>query len=262
MTDTPDTIARRIATAHRVREQFIPLDAAYTGDLGFAYAVQEQLITGWQSGGSGKIAGWKVGLTAARMQAMVGVNEPISGAIFAERQLASGAVLHRSQFVRLGIEAEIAVCIGDPFPEETELHPPEVLRRLRYASAAYEIIEDRNADYSRLDAASLIADNSWNHGMVLGAPTLAARLGVLTGRKGVLTINDRVSDQGMSDDIGGDPLRIVGWLGAHLARRGRPLLPGQWVLTGSLVTTKFPEPGDELRFAVEGLETVVVRIAQ
>jgi 2-keto-4-pentenoate hydratase len=65
----------------------------------------------------------------------------------------------------------------------------------------------------------------------------------------------------MSEDVGGDPLRIVAWLAAHLARRGQPLLPGQWVLTGSIVTTKFPNASDTYHFAVDGLPPVAVSIA-
>ena len=33
--------------------------------------------------------------------------------------------------------------------------------------AAIEIVDDRNADYANLDVLSLVADNSWNGGIVL-----------------------------------------------------------------------------------------------
>jgi len=58
-----------------------------------------------------------------------------------------------------------------------------------------------------------------------------------------------------------DGVEIIAWLAAHLARRGQPLQPGQWVLTGSIVTTKFPRQGDRLHFALEGLSAVEVQIA-
>ena len=35
--------------------------------------------------------------------------------------------------------------------------------------AAFELIEDRHADYKTSKALSLIADNAWNGGIVLGA---------------------------------------------------------------------------------------------
>ncbi len=261
MTDTAvNDLARKLADAHRARARFVPLESHRIGDLNFAYAVQEKLISRWQEAGEGPIVGWKVGVTSARMQAMAGIDQPIAGAILAKRMHASGAALNSAEFVRLGIEAEIAVRIGTGFPETEVLETQEVLRRIDGVSAAFEVVEDRNADYSALDAASLIADNSWNKGIVLGTPSSARGIASLIGRRGVLTVNGRVIDQGMSEDVGGDPLRIVAWLAAHLARRHQPLQPDQWVLTGSIVTTKFPLPGDRYEFAVDGLMPVEARV--
>jgi 2-keto-4-pentenoate hydratase len=253
--------AEKIARAHRMRARFSPLDADRIGDLEFAYAVQDRLISLWQAAGEGEIIGWKVGVTSARMQDMVGISQPIAGAILSRHRHGSGAELHAADFVRLGIEAEIAVCIGTAIPETEMLEPAAILGRLAQVSVAFEVVEDRDADYKNLDAASLIADNSWNKGIVIGPPTAADRIVGLVGRRGVLTVNGEVLDQGMSEDVGGDPLRIVAWLAAHLARRGQALRPGQWVLTGSIVTTKFPRPGDLYHFGVDGLEPVEVRIA-
>ncbi len=224
-----------------MRVRFSPLEDHWIGDLEFAYAVQDALVARWQEAGKGHIAGWKVGVTSARMQAMVGINQPVAGAILAKRVHTSGAVLSCKDFVRLGIEAELAVCIGASIPETEVLDPEEVLHRIASVSTAFEVVEDRNADYTRLDAASLIADNSWNMGVVLGPPTPAREISTLIGRRGTLTVNRRIADQGMSEDVGGDPLRIVAWLASHLAKRGHPLLPEQWVMTGSIVTTKFSD---------------------
>jgi 2-keto-4-pentenoate hydratase len=261
MIDTPaDELALELAVAHQRRDPFTPIPARWR-DLNFAYSVQDRLVSRWREAGEGDIVGWKVGLTSARMQAFAGINQPIAGAILSRHQRQSGTTLDSSQYVHLGIEAELAVRIGTAFLELEEQHPGEVLRRLDSISAAFEIVEDRNADYRSLDAASLIADNSWNMGVVLGVPTSAQRIHALTGRRGVLSVNGEPTDQGMSEDCGGDPLRIVAWLAAHLARRGQPLQPHQWVLTGSIVTTKFPMPGDRFHFALEGLSPVEVQIA-
>jgi 2-keto-4-pentenoate hydratase len=253
-------MAEQIVQAHRARRRFAPLAAEKIGDLDFAYAVQDRLVALWQEAGAGDIIGWKVGLTSARMQAMVGVSQPIAGAILSAHRHVSGAVLHEADFVRLGIEAEIAVCIGTAIPETDMLGPADILARLECVSAAFEVIEDRDAEYKTLDAASLIADNSWNKGIVLGPPIAASGIITLTGRHGLLTRNGVALDRGMSEDVGGDPLKIAAWAAAHLARRGRLLLPGQWVLTGSIVTTKFPRRGETYHFSVDGLAPVEVHV--
>jgi len=253
--------AEKIAHAHLMRARFSPLAAERIGDLDFAYAVQDRLIALWQAAGEGDIIGWKVGVTSARMQEMVGISQPIAGAILSRHRHNAGAALRAADFVRLGIEAEIAVCIGAAIPETEMLEPADILARLSHVGAAFEIVEDRDADYKNLDAASLIADNSWNKGIVLGPPAAADSIATLIGRRGVLALNGEALDQGMSEDVGGDPLRIAAWLAAHLARRGQMLRPGQWVLTGSIVTTKFPKPGETYLFSVDGLAPVEVRIA-
>jgi 2-keto-4-pentenoate hydratase len=45
----------------------------------------------------------------------------------------------------------------------------------------------------------------------------------------------------------------VVWLANYLSERGHTLRAGEIVSTGSLVTTRFPEPGDHFRFRVEGI---------
>jgi 2-keto-4-pentenoate hydratase len=80
--------------AHRMRGRFSPLDAERIGDLAFAYAVQDRLVSLQQDAGGGDIIGWKLGVTSARMQDMVGINQPIAGAILSSHHHRSGVELH------------------------------------------------------------------------------------------------------------------------------------------------------------------------
>jgi 2-keto-4-pentenoate hydratase len=253
-------MARALLDAHRERAPFLPLAKDRVGDLDLAYAVQDRLVAARRDAGRGEIAGWKIGFTTAPMQALAGIAEPAAGAILADGLHASGAVLRSGDLMHLGLEGEIAVRVCEPFPESDPIAPDRVLQRLDAVAAALEVTDDRNADWSLIEAASLICDNIWNIGAVIGPPAPAATLGVLTGRKGVLSVDGAVRDEGMSEDIGCDPLEIIAWLGAHLARRSQPLQPGQWILTGSFVPTTFPEPGARYRFEVDGLEPVEATI--
>ena len=45
----------------------------------------------------------------------------------------------------------------------------------------------------------------------------------------------------------------MAWLANLLNGRGRMLDRGMIVMTGSSITTKFPAPGDRVRFAIDGL---------
>lgn len=261
MTDTTIELeALALAAEHRGRTRFAPLPQHRLGDLAFAYAVQDRLIQLRQTDGAGAVAGWKIGFTTAPMQALAGIGEPAAGAMLASGLRSSGAELPRGDFTHLGLEGEIAVRVSHAFPETDPIPSDQVLARLDGVAAALEVTDDRNADWSLIEAASLIRDNIWNIGAVIGPVSPAAAIGVLSGRKGVLSIDGAVREEGMSQDIGCDPLAIIAWLGAHLARRGQPLRPGQWIMTGSFVSTTFPEPGARYRFAVEGLEPVEATI--
>jgi 2-oxo-3-hexenedioate decarboxylase/2-keto-4-pentenoate hydratase len=58
----------------------------------------------------------------------------------------------------------------------------------------------------------------------------------------------------------GHPLDAVAWLADHLASDRRGLLRDEIVITGSIVTTKTVAPGDLVRFEVNGLGSVELRV--
>jgi 2-keto-4-pentenoate hydratase len=170
----------------------------------------------------------------------------------------SPAVIPHARYVRLGIEMEVAVQLG------SELHDrptaANVKACLSQVAAAFELVEDRGADYTQLDACSIISDNSWNAGIVIGEPVAAAALGDLLGRAGVLRRDGEEIGRGLTNDAGGDPLEVVAWLASLLQAQGRPLRAGHWVLTGSIIPTIFPGPGEHYEFSVDGLPPVELQI--
>lgn len=259
MTHTAEAIAADIIRQHDGRVPFAPLSPEIRAMPGIGYAVQEHLISHW-SKQHGPIAGWKVGLTSRRMQEMCGIGEPIAGAIFEERFHRSPTRLENTQFVRLGLEAELAVRIAT-VPDPDASGDADMFDHIDAVCAAFEIIEDRAADYAALDAVSLVADNSWNGGIALAQPVSTAGMTSLLDIRGELFRNDMLIETGLSQDAGGDPLAIMRWLAKGLRARGRSLEAGQWIMTGSIVRTQFPKPGEVYRFVLGQLPPVSVTIA-
>ncbi len=252
MTDAA-SFAKAIAQRHRAREAFtLDMPQGRAGDLAFAYATQDALLP--LIGGA--VVGWKIGLTTPRMQAMCGVDEPIVGAILDGRIHASPARVAVGEHVRLGVESEIALRIGRPFPAGEAVGPERALEHVDAIAAAFELIEDSGADYGRLSAATLVSDNAWNAGLVTGPVREPAGFGSLAGRKGVLFKDGEAVDEGSSSDVLGDPANALAWVARHLAGRGRALNVGDWVSTGSIVPTRFVAPGETWRFEVDGLAPV------
>jgi 2-keto-4-pentenoate hydratase len=247
--------AKAIAERHRNRDQFtLEAPPGRAGDMGFGYDVQDQLVPLLASPGE-MVVGYKIGLTTPRMQQMCGVDEPIVGAVLSRRMHASPARVAVGDYVRLGVESEIAVRIGRPFPAG-EIAPERALDHVDVLCAAFELVDDSGADYGRLTAATLVADNAWNAGLVTGPVVAAAGIGSLKDRKGVLFCDGEAIDTGSSSDVLGDPAHALSWVVRHLARRGQALSVGQWVSTGSIVPTKFVTAGQTFRFEVEGLPPV------
>jgi 2-keto-4-pentenoate hydratase len=128
---------------------------------------------------------------------------------------------------------------------------------------AFELVDDRNANYAQFASQilSIIADNAWNAGIVLGPPALDWRAVDLGAAHGTMVVNGAVVGEGDGRDVMGHPLDALVWLANMLAKRGKRLSQGMIVMTGSMVATKFVHPGDMVHFWVEGLGEVHCNVA-
>jgi 2-keto-4-pentenoate hydratase len=257
----PAGVADELMAWHENGQAFVSF-ARQSGiaDLRGAYDVQDALVERRRRAKSATPVGYKIGLTSARMQAMCGIDSPIAGVILDSDVHASGAVLSRRRYGRLGIEFEIGVRIGRDL--EATVLPGSVAELEPFVEGvcpAVEIVDDRNADYSGgLDVLSLVADNSWNAGVVLGE--FQRDWPSLDTIEASVTCNGAVIDQGRGGDVLGHPFESVLWLARHLAARGDTLRSGQIVLTGSIVPTRFPAADESYELRLGGLGSVTLRI--
>ena len=224
-----------------------------------AYAVQFALQELLVSGGNRSLAGYKVAVSSKPMQAFVGVDKPIAGALFSTDIHRSPYELEIAEFDKLGIEFELAFEIGDaarvavaPFDENSIR---EIIIGCR---PSFELAQDRRAIYGSFVALGLAADNAWCGGVVLGPQITDWQELDLNDLPASLYYNDELPQQARTGDA--DPLGSLAWVANHLHEFGRRLEPGQIVITGSTMETRFPEPGDHLRYDVGGLAEVIVRV--
>lgn len=251
-----DDIQRRAAelmAAHAARRPFVPFSGtAALPSLAAAYAVQRVYIARLSAELGTAIAGYKIGLTSPRMQAMCGIDSPIAGRVLGTRLLHDGVILRRSDYGRLGIEFEIGVRLGADLAASAAPHAYEhVAAAVAAVTVAVEVVDDRAADYQGLDMASLVADNSWNAGVILGAwRTQWPDLADVTG---IVSRDGEVVDQGHGRDVLGHPFHALTWLANHLAESGEGLRAGDVVATGSIVPTRFPGGPERYHYAIAGL---------
>jgi 2-keto-4-pentenoate hydratase len=249
--------------AHRARARFAPLPAELVPrDTGEAYAIQNE-FAGMRAATLGQVTGYKIALTTPAMRDMVGMGDSIAGCMLDRtilRQIPNAvARVRAADYVRLIVEFELGFELAEDLPA---IGAPYDRKRVAQAVAAVmpalELADDRNADYSLLpgNALMLAADNAWNEGAVLGAPVHDWQAVDLAALRGVATINAANVGTGHGRDVMGHPLDALAWLANNLAARGLGLWRGDVVITGSLVTSKFPKAGDLIRFETGELGSV------
>jgi 2-oxo-3-hexenedioate decarboxylase/2-keto-4-pentenoate hydratase len=258
VTDTTDPIERAaglIAAARLAGRRFPGLpDACRPPDEAAAYRVQDALHRQLGAAGHGALAGHKIGCTTPVMQAFLGIANPCAGGVFAPTvQDRAGRFAH-ARFLHPGVECEIAVRLARPLPAAGAPWDEEsVAAAVGACMAAIEVVDDRYEDYRALDTPTLIADDFFNAGCVLGAPVESWQGLDLAALQGRMTINGVEVGRGQGGDILGHPLTALAWLANAQAARGRSLAAGAFVLLGSVVQTHWVAAGDRVAIAIEGL---------
>ena len=235
----------------------LPADCRPT-DLAEAYRIQEQLNVLLDEAGRGELTGHKIGCTTPVMQAYMKIPHPCAGEVFGATVFEGHGRFRAADHLRPGVECEIAVRLdrdlesagpggGAGFDRET------VARAVGACMASIEIVDDRYHDYPTLGTPTLVADDFFNAGCVLGPAVTAWRELDLVNLRGRMLVNGAPVGEGRGGDILGHPLDALAWLAGNLAERGRPLRAGTFVSLGSIVTTQWIGAGDDVRIELEGL---------
>ena len=187
----------------------------------------------------------------------LGIPNPCAAGLFSVDD--SGATLCFDDYRRVGIECEIAVhlgrdLVGGPFDAKT------VADAVDAYLAAVEIVDDRYADWRKTDTPTLIADDFFAAGAVLGAPVPASVISDPASLTGATTINGVEAGRGRGSDIMGHPLNALTWLANSLGARGVSLRAGEIVLLGSLVETRWLARGDRASITISDLGTVTLAV--
>src|SRR3954453_175679 len=136
--------AQTIATARRNRTPLASLPSDLVPDSeaeGYEIhrAVHDLLLPQ-----TGALVGYKISCTSAVMQQYLDIPHPCGGGVFASGVHASGVLLPAGDFVRVGVECEIAVRIGrDLAPSLSPFTAEHVAHAVGAYLPAIEIVDDR-----------------------------------------------------------------------------------------------------------------------
>jgi 2-keto-4-pentenoate hydratase len=209
----------------------------------------------------GSRIGYKIGCTTKVMQDYLGLAHPCRAGVFAGVVHSDGPTLGYDDFCRVGIECEIAVRLGrDLALSGAPFTRASVEPAVAAFMTAIEIVDDRYVDWRKIDAATLIADDYFAAGAVLGPPVAAREMADAAALIGTTAINGCEVGRGQGSDVMGHPLNALAWLANSLADAGAYLREGEIVLTGSLVETKWLNRGDHASVTVSDLGTVTLSV--
>jgi 2-keto-4-pentenoate hydratase len=229
----PDKAAAALHEARRGRRQVAPLppDIAPRTETEGA-AVQRALA---HRTGAASPAGFKIGATARRMQEYLGLSGPAAGFMAIGNLHRSGATQRFADFVRPGVECELAVRLARDLPAGpcTAEQAADAVGDL---FAGIEIVENRYGELLELGVPTLIADQVFHAAAVLGEPGMQAwrslDIGKLHGR---LLVDGHLRDEGVGADLMGHPMNCLAWLAnCSVAAAFGGLKVGQVIMLGSV----------------------------
>ena len=253
MAPTSRELAQQLQQQFDDRVHFSPLLAQGRPlSLDQAYAVQEELVQIRMARNNAQRAGLKIALNAPAAWHKQGLTEPVYGELLNTALLPSGAVLSMGDYTHMKFEFEVAVRIGRELSGDVLDSVEAVGDWIDAIAPAVEVLDDRCPEKTPPDAPTLVACNVNNTSVILGPwqPASAS-----FDRDITITSHGAVIEQGNVADIV-NPFESVYWLAKVMARKQRSIPAGAVLITGNLMTVRFPVAGDQFTFELEGLGSV------
>jgi 2-keto-4-pentenoate hydratase len=226
-----------------------------------AYRVQDRL-TEKLLPGNGRIVGYKIGATSQAIRTQTGLTSPIVGPIFEKRVLRTPATVKLADYGRLGLELELCVHLGQDLPANKAPYTEDsVGHAVAGIGTAFELIEDHGAEYGKLNGLSLIADGSWQAGILISPPVKDWQKQDRFNAPGWVKVDGQETARGKTGDAMGQCFCGLAWTANLLASQGRSLKAGMMVMTGSIVPTQFPKKGNTVVGHIQGFGEISLTAA-
>lgn len=245
--------AARIANAILGHELITP-----PGDLTLAqaYAVQDGVLAAIEAAGQNRV-GAKIGLSAAAAQQAFGLSEPVSGLLFDPMLLTDGAEIAAGAHVHPRVEAEICFRLSADL-NDPDLDEAVALAAIDQVLPAIEVVNTRFEGWSG-GPMHMVAENVSAAWFVIGEPAQGVDPATLADCTMVMTQDGAEVSTGAGAATHGGPLPALVWLARDLAKRGRPLKAGDYVMSGAFAPMHPVAGGREIRVDLAGVGSVSVR---
>lgn len=207
-----------------------------------------------------RLVGRKIGLTSHAVQHQLGVDQPDYGMLYADMEVLDTGLIDVTDLISPKMETELAFVVGKDLTHP-QLTMTEVLGALEYAVPAIEIVDSRIRDWD-ISILDTVADNASCGLYVLGTrPVPVHKIDMhLAGM--TMWVDGHPASTGATAACLGNPLVAVHWLARTMVALGRPLGPGDLVLSGALGPMVAVKPGQDVEAHIHGAGSVSVHFVE
>jgi 2-keto-4-pentenoate hydratase len=242
--------AKLLTEAHRSRKPAVTAGVVLRKESE-AYAVQDAVYADLWPGT--RPAAWKVGGPSDKV-------EPTAAPIPPENLLLSPASVLSAKLQMIGVEAEVAFRLAKDLPPRTRPYSAKaVAAAVGEVLVTIELCDTRLVDWKKTSGLWKLADFQTNSALIAGSGTKNWRKIEFLDQEAEFRIGARVSKAKGAHPFG-NPLRLLPWLAAHCAKRGRGLHAGDVITTGAWTGLEIAKPGDEVTAKFPGIGEATVRI--
>ncbi len=210
----------------------------------------------------GRQVGWLIGCATPVMQRDLKIPHLCAGTHYETTTYRHHALLQAERLARFGLGCEIAIELKEDLPPRRETYSAaSVAPAVGAIMTAIGIFEHRFSDFRRISVTSLVADDFFSAGCVLGDPVAVDRVGDLTDLTGGFTVDGRSEGaSGYGSDPRITPLTALAWLADHCIGLGEPLYAGQTITLGSVTKIIYPKPGHHIEASLGDLPPASVHV--
>lgn len=203
-----------------------------------------------------KSIGWKVGFGAPASLEALRLDAPLVGFLTDKVLLDSGSALSIAGWTKPAAEPEIAVYLNRDLPGVSDRETIQAA-----ISAIGPAIEIADVHFPPNDVEAILAGNIYNRHVILGKSDnsrAGCTLGGLVGR--VYRNGQEIATVTDLQVLTGNFIGIVQHVANLLASLGQMLRSGDVIITGSIVPPLWIERDEEIRFDLDPIDKLTIRL--
>jgi len=245
--------------AQRARQVVDAPSGKYPGlTLEDAYDVHFSLIDRKVREGA-RVIGMKIGVPGAAFAKAFPEAPAVFGHVLSTGVGLGDPVIPISELVAPRVEPEVTFFLDE------ELRGPNVTVAMVLAAtkgvvASFEICDTRIRDW-KFELRDIPADYSFHAGAVLGTTLHPVQGMDFRAMGAVMELNGKVVEMGVGAKLLGHPAQTVAWLANTLARYGKSIPKGSFILSGSFTTPTPAKKGDVFKATFSQIGEVTVSFA-